>query len=39
MIKELQKRLKEQNIKVYYVPTDDDHQSEIVGEHDSLESI
>ena len=36
MIKELQKRLKEQNIKFYYVPTDDDHQSEIVGEHDQF---
>lgn len=36
MIKELQKKLKEQNIQYYYVPTDDDHQSEIVGEHDQF---
>ena len=37
MIKELQKRLKRTKIiKFYYVPTDDDHQSEIVGEHDQF---
>lgn len=33
MIKEFQKLLKEQNIQYYIVPTDDDHQSEIVGDH------
>lgn len=33
MIKEFQKLLKEKNIQYYIVPTDDDHQSEIVGEH------
>ena len=31
MIKEFQKLLKEKNIDYYIVPTDDDHQSETVG--------
>lgn len=31
MIKEFEKLLKEKNIDFYIVPTDDDHQSEIVG--------
>lgn len=33
MIKEFQKLLKEKNIQYYIVPTDDDHQSETVGEY------
>ena len=33
MIKEFQKLLKEKQIDYYIVPTDDDHQSETVGEH------
>ncbi|MFR7590885.1 MAG: aminopeptidase P family protein [Longibaculum sp.] len=33
MIKEFQKLLKEKKIDYYIVPTDDDHQSETVGEH------
>lgn len=33
MIKEFQKLLKEKHIDYYIVPTDDDHQSETVGEH------
>ena len=33
MIKEFQELLKEKQIDYYIVPTDDDHQSETVGEH------
>lgn len=33
MIKLLQKKLKENKINYYIVPTDDDHCSEVVGEH------
>lgn len=33
MIKEFQKLLKEKNIQFYIVPTDDDHQSETVGDY------
>lgn len=33
MIKEFQKLLKEKNLSYYIVPTDDDHQSETVGDH------
>ena len=33
MIKEFQELLKEKKINYYIVPTDDDHQSETVGEH------
>lgn len=33
MIKEFQKLLKEKNIDYYIVPTDDDHQSETVGDY------
>ena len=33
MIKELQKLMKQQNINYYIIPTDDDHQSENVGEY------
>ncbi len=32
-LKELRKLMKENNIDVYYVPSDDDHMSEYVGDH------
>ena len=33
MIKKLQQLMKEKNIHYYIIPTDDDHQSENVGEY------